>query len=101
MKGPSEGSAQEASVILTRAAASLLACALLSSPAAAGPPHSHATEAPPRTAWGQPSLEGLWASNNLLVLEATAKTPKLVVPEAEAKVLAAAAAEQEAAGFER
>jgi hypothetical protein len=86
---------------LNRAAAGLLACVLMSTPAAARPAPLRTSDAPPRTADGHPSLEGLWASNNLLVLEATAKTPKLVVPEAEAKVLAAAAAEQEAGGFER
>jgi hypothetical protein len=88
---------EEPSVTLNRATAAILACALVSTAAAAAP----RPDAPPRTAWGQPSLEGLWASNNLLLLEATSKTPKLTVPEAEAKGLAAAAAEQEAGGFER
>jgi len=79
-------------VTAARAAIGLLACALISTPAAAGPP---------RTAYGHPSLEGIWASNNLLVMEATSKTPNLIAPEAEAKALAAAAAELEAGGFER
>jgi hypothetical protein len=86
---------------LTRAAAGLCACALGLAPVAARAGATAAADAAPRTAYGRPSLEGVWASNNLLVLEATSKTPKLTVPEAEAKALAAAAAEQEAGGFER
>jgi hypothetical protein len=69
----------------------------MSAPAAAGP----RPDAPPRTAHGRPSLEGVWASNALLVLEATSKTPQLVVPEAEAKALAAAAAELMADGSDK
>lgn len=80
-------------------AAGLAAFALISTPAAAGQA-AHQAQAG-RTADGRPSLEGVWASNNLLLLEATSRTPRLVVPEAEAKPLAAAAAEQEAGGFER
>jgi len=34
------------------------------------------------------SLEGVWTSNFILTMEATPRTPKLVVPEAEAKTLA-------------
>jgi hypothetical protein len=83
------------------AAPALAACALVVTPAAAAPHRPAPADAAPRTAWGRPSLEGVWASNNMLVMEATAKTPNLIVPEAQAKVLAAAAAEQEAGGFER
>jgi hypothetical protein len=43
----------------------------------------------PRTPFGQPDLQGAWNSNFILPMEATPITPKLVVPEAEAKVLAA------------
>ena len=75
-------------------------CALLLAPAPADAA-ARGHDAAPRTAEGRPSLEGVWASNALLVLEATPKTPDLVVPEAEAKVLAAAAAELQAGGFER
>jgi hypothetical protein len=96
------------SVTLSRTVVGLLVCALGLAPevAKAGDAHGHAarqapTAGPPRTADGRPSLEGVWASNALLLLEATSKTPKLVVPEAEAKVLAAAAAEQMADGFDR
>ncbi len=80
----------------TTGAAAALGALLLASAAIAAP-----ATAPPRTAYGRPSLEGVWASNALLVLEATSKTPDLVVPEAQAKALAAAIAEQQAAGFER
>ena len=38
---------------------------------------------------GHPSFDGTWKSNYVLVPEASAKTPKLVVSEAEAKVIAA------------
>jgi hypothetical protein len=89
-------------------AASLLTCvlALATGAADAGPARGHSTrlvlsDAPRRTAEGRPSLEGVWASNALLVLEATPKTPNLVVPEAEAMALATAAAELMAEGFER
>ena len=83
--------------------AGAIACALIAGPALAAKAHAPGAraDAPPRAADGRPSLEGVWASNNMLVMEATAKSPDLVVPEAQAKVLAAAAAEQEAGGFER
>jgi len=86
-----------------RAAAGLAACALaLGSAAAAGPrPPAGPADAVPRAPDGRPSLEGVWASNALLVMEATPRTPRLVAPEAEAKALAAAAAEQMADGFDR
>jgi len=84
---------------VTRAIWALLACAVFGTTAAAAP--KPAANAPPRTAYGRPSLEGVWASNAMLVLEASARAPTLVVPEAEAKVLATAAAEREAGGFER
>jgi hypothetical protein len=93
---------------LPGAAVGLLTCVLTLSPGAAGAgqargPSAHpaSSDAPRRTADGRLSLEGVWASNALLVLEATPKTPNLVVPEAEAKALATAAAELMAEGFER
>jgi hypothetical protein len=42
----------------------------------------------PRTSFGQPSLEGQWGSNWVLPLEASARTPMLVVPEGAAKQIA-------------
>jgi hypothetical protein len=99
---------EKASATLRRVAAGLAVGALLLAPAAAGAGEARGRATNPaaayvaaRTAHGQPSLEGVWASNALLLLEASSKTPKLTVPEAEAKLLAAAAAEQEAAGFEQ
>src|SRR4051812_177205 len=88
--------------MLKRTAVGLLACVLAQIPAAAdaGPGHAQA-HAAARTADGHPSLEGVWASNALLILEATSRTPQLVVPEAEAKSLAAAAAASQADALER
>jgi len=63
-----------------RAIWSLAASALLCTGAAAAPKAS--AEAPPRTADGRPNLEGVWASNAMLVLEASSRAPNLVVPEA-------------------
>jgi hypothetical protein len=69
------------------ALAGLAAGALAQSPAAAAGhrPHdpSPATEPPP-------SLEGTWTANFILTMEATPETPDLVVPETEAKKVAAA-----------
>src|SRR5690349_19432221 len=42
----------------------------------------------PRTSFGQPSIEGMWESNWVLPLEASARVPMLVVPEAVAKQVA-------------
>jgi hypothetical protein len=83
-----------------RTAAALLT-ALAASFMAAAPAVARPALGVPRTADGRPSLEGVWASNNYLLMEATPKTPNLVAPEAEARALAAAAAEVEATGFER
>jgi hypothetical protein len=58
-------------------------CAALAEAAVAGPPAS---------APAHPSLEGVWAANFILNLEATPKTPELVVSEARAKALAVAGA---------
>jgi hypothetical protein len=42
----------------------------------------------PRTPLGQPSLEGVWNQNFVIVMEATPQVPMLTVPEAQAKVMA-------------
>lgn len=42
----------------------------------------------PRTANGQPDLQGVWNTNFVLPLEARPDTPNLIVSEAEARVLA-------------
>jgi hypothetical protein len=62
-----------------RTAAAFLCALAVGSAAHAGPRHA-ATH----------SLEGLWWINSLLPIEATPKTPNLVVPEAEARTVAAA-----------
>ncbi len=43
----------------------------------------------PRTTFGQPSLEGVWTQNFLVLMESTPGTPNLTVPEPQAKVMAA------------
>jgi hypothetical protein len=85
---------------LIHLAAGLLVFALALGPETAGARPAAALAAP-RTAYGRPSLEGVWASNALLLLEATSRTPKLVVPEAEAQALAKVVADQMADGFDR
>ena len=41
----------------------------------------------PRTSFGQPSLEGVWNQNFLMVMEASPHTPMLTVPESEVKTV--------------
>src|SRR5215472_4498438 len=48
----------------------------------------------------KPGLEGLWSVNFLLPMEATPETPKLVVPEGEAKALAAVIGNEISTAFE-
>jgi hypothetical protein len=88
-----------------RFAAALLAATTLSSIATAQTPANQAPAAPPaaqayiptatradpnlpRTSFGHPSLEGQWGSNWVLPLEASPRTPMLIVPEAAAKQIA-------------
>jgi len=44
----------------------------------------------PRTSFGHPSIEGVWASNWVLPLEASPQAPMLILPEAAAKQMALA-----------
>jgi hypothetical protein len=44
-----------------------------------------ATYTAPRTTFGQPSLEGVWTQNFMMVMESTPGTPTLTVSESEAK----------------
>lgn len=46
----------------------------------------------PRTSFGTPSFEGVWNQNFVMLMEATPRSPSLVLPEAEAKAFAAAMA---------
>jgi len=59
-------------------------------PAAYVPTETRADPNLPRTSFGQPSLEGVWGSNWVLPLEASARVPMLVLPEAAAQGYAAA-----------
>ena len=63
-------------------------------PTAPAAPHTPTVPEPgykaPRTSFGHPSLEGVWISNFVLPLEASDRTPMLVLPEAAAKQMAAA-----------
>ncbi len=54
---------------------------------------------PARNSLGQPNLEGMWRANFLMDFEAGEDAAELVVPEAQAKVLAAARAKAAAAFF--
>jgi hypothetical protein len=66
-----------------RAAIAALGVALAVTSAAAGAPYKV-----PRTALGQPDLQGVWNTDFLLPVEATPLTRSLVISEAEAKALA-------------
>lgn len=81
----------------------LLACALagatffLPSASAQPPSPASATAAAndyraPRTSFGNPSLEGVWTQNFVILMEASPQAPMLVLPEAAAKQMADAAA---------
>jgi hypothetical protein len=48
--------------------------------------------AAPRTSFGQPSLEGVWSHNFIIVMEASARAPMLSLPEPAAKAMADAVA---------
>lgn len=61
----------------------LAAIVLLAAPAAVAADYKT-----PRTAYGQPDLQGVWNTDFVLPLEARPDTPNLTVPEAEAQVLA-------------
>jgi len=62
--------------------------AVQTAPAAHVPTETRADPNLPRTSFGHPSLEGVWLSNFVLPLEASPRTPMLVVPEAAAKQIA-------------
>lgn len=74
-----------------------LSLALLSLPAAtAQTPEATQKASPtyvaPRTSFGDPSFEGVWNQNFVILMEANPRMPMLVLPEAEAKAFADAAA---------
>lgn len=55
----------------------------------------------PRTSSGQPSLEGIWTQNFLILMESTPQVPMLSVPEQAAKAMAAQVAAGIGAGFDK
>ena len=68
----------------------LAGAALLSQPAYAQPGPSDYRA--PRTSFGDPSLEGVWTQNFVILMEASPQAPMLVLPEAAARQMAEAAA---------
>jgi hypothetical protein len=74
---------------------SVVSIALLAAPALAqgtAPPVAKADYTAPRTSFGQPSLEGIWTQNFVILMESTTQAPMLVLPEASAKQMADAVA---------
>lgn len=70
------------------------------------PPATHVAPAKPdyrapRTSFGQPSFEGVWTQNFIIMMEATSRTPQLVIPEAEAAAVGAAMAAAFGQGADR
>lgn len=88
----------------------LIACALVAAasiaPLAYGQKISTPTQAPPvgyvapRTSYGAPSIEGMWTTNFILPMEASARTPTLTLPEKDAKAMADLLAGEIAASFD-
>lgn len=81
----------------------LLACAIASATFFVPAAHAQLASAPsgaaagsdyraPRTSFGHPSLEGVWTQNFVILMEATAQAPMLVLPEAAARQMGEAAA---------
>ncbi|MDP3737692.1 MAG: hypothetical protein Q8R02_09900 [Hyphomonadaceae bacterium] len=90
------------------AAASLVMCCFCCAPLAFGQTPAPAGQAPvapaytaPRTSFGQPSLEGVWTHNFIVMMEASSQAPMLILPEAAAKAMAGAAAKGISNGFDR
>jgi hypothetical protein len=74
---------------------SVVSIALLAAPALAqgtAPPVAKADYTAPRTSFGQPSLEGIWTQNFVILMESTTQAPMLVLPETAAKQMADAVA---------
>ena len=73
-----------------------LSLALLSLPTAlaqtADAPKTSPAYVAPRTSFGQPSFEGVWNQNFVILMEANPRVPMLVLPEDAARDFAAAAA---------
>ena len=88
--------------------AALVACGFSLVPVAVGQTQSSSAERPPapvyaapRTSFGQPSLEGVWTHNFLLILETPPGVSTLVVTDTEAKAITEKVANGIAAQFEK
>lgn len=60
-----------------------------------------ATYVAPRTPFGQPSLEGVWTQNFLILMEASPQAPMLTLPEPAAKAMATQVAAGIGGGFDK
>jgi hypothetical protein len=69
-------------------------------PAAQPPPPAQPEYHAPRTSFGDPSLEGVWTHNFVVLMEATSNAP-LVLPEEAATAMAAQVASGFARGFDQ
>jgi hypothetical protein len=90
------------------AAAGIIACGFCFAPLASSQTPATSGQAPaapayaaPRTPFGQPSLEGVWTQNFILLIEASPQAPTLTVPEPAAKAMAEAVAKGISSGFDR
>jgi hypothetical protein len=91
-------------------ACSLLACSVGLAPLAAGQTPTPAQQptqstpsaySAPRTSFGQPSFEGIWTQNFVVLMEASPQAPMLTLPEPAAKAMAEAAAAGIGAALDR
>ncbi|MDP3492739.1 MAG: hypothetical protein Q8R82_06460 [Hyphomonadaceae bacterium] len=73
----------------TEFVAATLMAATFAAPAYAQTPQAAPAYSAPRTSFGQPSLEGVWTHNFILLMESSPHAPALTLPEAEAGVMAA------------
>jgi len=70
-------------------------------PAASAAPPTPSAYSSPRTSFGQPSLEGIWTQNFVVLMEASPQAPMLTLPEPAAKAMAASAAAGISAALDR
>jgi hypothetical protein len=70
-------------------------------PAAPAQQAAPSTYSAPRTSFGQPSLEGIWTQNFIVMMEASPQAPMLILPEQAAQAMAQAAAKGISGGFDR
>jgi hypothetical protein len=70
-------------------------------PAASAQQPAPSAYSAPRTSFGQPSLEGIWTQNFILLMEASPQAPMLTLPEPAAKAMADAVAKGISSGFDK